>query len=312
MLSRSAENLFWLSRYMERAEATTRLIEMGRRMAMLPGPANRDEWRSVARASGSSAFMFDGEPATEAAVVNLLMLREDNPSSIRSSLLGARANAKSVRTSLTQQMWETLNDGWRSLDQIDDAAAVRDLNTHLDGVRTLTATFRGAAEASMLRNDRYDFLRLGGLVERADMTLRLLDVKYFVLLPETEVIGGGRDHHQWTSILGALSGMRAFHHLYKGDFSPWKITDFLILNRAFPRSLAFCYQQIVEHLNNLSAVYGAETPCSTTAWNALVGISRIGPGEIFRTGLHEFILEAISTNVRLTREIADSYYFAGG
>ena len=311
MLSRSAENLFWLSRYIERAETTARLIEMGRRMALLRGPATRNEWRSVARASGSAHFLADEEQPAEAAVVELLLLRDDNPSSIKSSLAQARANAKAVRTSLTQQMWETLNDGWRRLDDIDGLSAVRDLNTLLDWVKTLTATFRGAAETSMLRNDRYDFLQLGGYIERADMTLRLLDVKYYVLLPETDVIGGGRDHHQWTSILSALSAMRAFHHLYKGDFSPWKITDFLILNRAFPRSLAYCYEELVEHLNSLSAAYGVEHPCSRTAWDFLVRISRIGSGEIFQTGLHEFIIGAISENSRLAREIADAYGFGG-
>jgi len=311
MLSRSAENLFWLSRYMERAEATARLIEMGRRMAMLPSLGTQDDWLSVVRASGSAAFLPEGETANEASVVDLLLLREDNPSSIRSSLSRARANAKSVRTAMTRQMWETLNDGWRMLDGLDGAGAVRDLSAHLDWVATLTATFRGAAEASMLRDDRYDFLRLGGYVERADMTLRLLDVKYYVLLPETEVIGGGRDHHQWTSVLGALSGMRAFHHLYKGDFSPWKITDFVILNSAFPRSLAFSYQQIVEHLNNLAARYDAESPCARTAWDALMRISRIGAGEIFSTGLHEFVINAISVNNRLSEEIAETYHFQG-
>lgn len=308
MLSRSAENLFWLARYMERAESTARLIEMGRRMTLLPGPADRDEWRTVARVGGALPFVGEG-PATESAVVNLLLLRDDNPSSIRSSLLRARSNAKSVRTALTQQMWEILNDGWRRLDDVDEAGALRDFYALLEWVRTLAATFRGAADASMLRDDRYDFLRLGGLIERADITLRLLDVKYHVLLPETEVVGGGRDYHQWTSILGALSGMRAFHHLYKGDFSPWKITDFLILNRAFPRSVAFCHEEIVEHLNSLAAHYDVEQKCASTAWNSLVRISRIGPGEVFRSGLHEFIVETISVNNRLAEEIAEDFHF---
>ncbi|MEE2691677.1 MAG: alpha-E domain-containing protein [Pseudomonadota bacterium] len=309
MLSRSAENLFWLARYMERAEATARLIEMGRRMAMLPGPAGRDEWRSVARAGASGGFIAADEPAFEGNVVSLLLLREDNPSSIRSSFSRARFNARAVRTALTQQMWETLNDGWRRLEGVDEDEARRDLVGILDWVKTRAATFRGAADSSMLRDDRYDFLRLGGLIERADATLRLLDVKYYVLLPEADVIGGGRDHHQWTSVLFALNGLRAFHHAYKGDFSPWKIADFLILNRDFPRSLAFCYSQIVEHLNNLSVRYGDHHRCSKTSWDALVRLSRTGAGEIFRNGLHEFVNDAIVVNNRLAAEISEAYYF---
>lgn len=309
MLSRSADNLFWMARYMERAEATARLIEMGRRMAMLPGPSGRDEWRSVARVGGAAGLLADNEPVTEGAVVNMLLLREENPSSIRASFLRARNNARAVRTALTQQMWETLNDGWRRLEGVDEFAARRDLVAILDWVKTRAATFRGAADTSMLRDDRYDFMRLGGLVERADATLRLLDVKYYVLLPEADVIGGGRDHHQWTSVLSALNGLRAFHHAYRGDFSPWKIADFLILNRDFPRSLAFCYDQIVEHLNSLAARYGAEPPCSRTAWNALVRLSKTGAGEIFRNGLHEFVADGIAVNNRLASEISQTYHF---
>lgn len=308
MLSRSAQNLFWLSRYMERAEATARLVGMGRRMAMLPG-SNRDEWRSVARAGGAGAFCVGSAPMTEADVIDLLLLSEENPSSIKSSLIHARANAKAVRTALTQQMWETLNDGWRKLDAVSVKSAEHDLTTLLDWVVMTAATFRGAGEASMLRNDRFDFLRLGGFIERADMTLRLLDVKYYVLLPETDVVGGGRDYHHWTSILAAMSATRAFHHLYRGDFSPWKITDFIILNGAFPRSLTFCYQQIVEHLNSLQSQYGVEHPCASTAWNALVGMTKIGAGEIFRTGLHEFLTGAVATNNKVATEIAEAYHF---
>jgi len=309
MLSRSAENLFWLSRYLERAEATARLIEMGRRMAMLPGPTIRGEWTSVARVAGSVHLLESDAAVDEAAVVSLLLLREDNPSSIRSSFARARMNAKSVRTALTQQMWEVMNDGWRRLELVDQSEARSDLTALLDWVKLRAATFRGAADTSMLRDDRYDFLRLGGLIERADATLRLLDVKYYILLPESDVVGGGRDHHQWTSLLQALNGLRAFHHSYSGDFSPWKIADFLILNSAFPRSLGFCYGQIVEHLSSLERRYGSMHACSNTAWDALVRLSRAGAGEIFSSGLHEFVTHAITTNNRLAAEIAEAYHF---
>jgi len=309
MLSRTAEHLFWLARYLERAESTARLIEMGRRMAMLPGPLDRDEWRSVARSCGAAEFFPDGRPATEHTVVASLTLDRENPSSIRSCLEQARFNAKAVRTALTQQMWETLNDGWRRLEGVDEEMLRRDLTTILEWVKTRGATFRGATEASMLRNDRYDFLRLGSFIERADMTLRLLDVKYYVLLPESEVAGGGRDHHQWTSILHALSGIRAFHHCYRGDYSPWKIADFLLLNRQFPRSLSACYAQIVQHLDNLVSAYGAEHDCQHTARKMVARLDAAGMGEIFQQGLHEFILEARGVNMRLSSQISEAYYF---
>ena len=307
MLSRTAQNLFWLARYMERAEATARLIEMGQRMALLPGPKERNEWRSVMLAAG--APVGADEKITESKVIKTLLLSADNPGSVRYCLDRARANAKAVRTALTQQQWETLNDGWRRFEALAPEDARQNLGDHVDWVKQRAATFRGATEGFMLRNDRYDFLLLGGYLERANMTLRLLDIKYYVLLPESEVVGGHRDHYQWRSILLALSGHRAFHHSYDGDYSPWKISDFLILSRAFPRSVAFCYGGIRLHLQRLGQVYGEEADCSQTADDMIRRLSAKDVGEIFQTGLHEFVVSAINTTYRLSQEISDAYHF---
>ena len=243
MLSRAAQSLYWMGRYMERADATARLIEMGHRMTMLPGSNEMEEWRSVALASGSAMGLAKTDAEiTPSSVIYRLLIDGDNPSSIRSCLSAARANGRAIRTALTQDTWEALNDGWRQLGEVDAETARRSLSALLEWTKNRTSAFRGAAENSLLRNDGYFFLRLGGLMERADMTLRLLDVKYYVLLPETDVVGGGRDYHQWTSVLRATSALRAYHHVYKGDYSPWGIADFLILNAIFPRSVSYCYQ----------------------------------------------------------------------
>ncbi|MDT8344964.1 MAG: alpha-E domain-containing protein [Thermohalobaculum sp.] len=309
MLSRTAENLYWMGRYMERAECTARLIEMGHRMAMLPGSYSDDEWRSVAAASGSTDLFDKESTITDAVILRTLMLDPDNPSSIRVCLRQARANGRAVRNALTRDMWETLNEGWRRLDEVDVAGAQRDLRTLLDWIKGRAIMFRGAASTSMLREDRYDFLLLGAHVERADMMLRLLDVKYYVLLPETEVVGGGRDYHQWTSLLHATSALRAFHHVYRGDYSPWKIADFLILNRAFPRSVAFCYDQIGHFLDRLARGYGARHVCHTTASGMIARLDDLEMGEIFQHGLHDFISGTIATTRRLHTEIYRAYHF---
>ncbi len=309
MLSRTAENLFWMARYLERAESTARLIEMGQRMALLPGSGTRQEWRSVIRTTGAEEYFKDVAAMSEAVVVRGLVLDRDNPASIHSCLASARANGKAIRTALTQEMWEALNDGWRRLETIDEATARRDLPTILDWVKARAAMFRGASETGMLRKDGYDFLRLGGHVERADMTLRLLNVKYFVLLPETEVVGGGRDHHQWTSVLHALSASRAYHHVYRGDYAPWKIADFLILNGAFPRSVAYCYAQICHNLDRLARLYGTRHDAHSTAYAALSRIEDAGIGEVFQNGLHSFVNDYIAVTARLSREISRAYHF---
>lgn len=308
MLSRTAENLFWCSRYLERAEGTARLIEMGHRMTLIPG-AGREEWRSVAAAVGASEVFEKEERLTERLIVEKLVLCPETPASLRYCLDRARDNAKAVRTALTKEMWEALNDGWRRLEALDTEQALRELPTLIDWVRARAATFRGASETSMLRDDRYYFLRIGGHLERADLTLRLLDVKYFVLLPETEVIGGGRDHHQWTSVLHAMSAVRAYHHVYRGDFSPWRISDFLILNQQFPRSVSYCWNEIHRYLDLLSNAYGQRSEANMQIGKMVALLADTEMGEIFQTGLHEFATEAIGENARLATDIGRAYHF---
>jgi len=309
MLSRTAENLFWMGRYMERADATARLIEMGHRMAMLPGSNEMEEWRSVATASGSALDIAEKTQLTPDDVIERLLLDDENPSSIRSCLQQARANGRAIRTALTQDMWEALNDNWRQLGQIDVQTARRNLPSLLEWAKNRTAAFRGASEISLLRNDGYFFLRMGGLIERADMTLRLLDVKYYVLLPETDVVGGGRDYHQWTSVLRATSALRAYHHVYKGDYTPWGIADFLILNEQFPRSVAFCVRAIQRYLDDLSDLYGERQDCNDTAAELVAQLDNLDIEELFQAGLHEFIAGAVGSTRRLSAEISRAYHF---
>ncbi|MEO1687938.1 MAG: alpha-E domain-containing protein, partial [Pseudomonadota bacterium] len=223
----------------------------------------------------------------------------------------ARANGKAVRTALTQEMWEALNDGWRRLETVNDDGPTlrRELPVLLEWTKARSTLLRGAAETGMLRNDGWDFLRMGGFVERADMLLRLLDVKYHVLLPETDVVGGGRDHHQWTSVLHATSAVRAFHHVYRGDYAPWKIADFLLLNRAFPRSLIHCYREIGVHLDYISRRYGARHECHSIAHLMIARLEDLAMGELFQQGLHEFVGEAVGVTGRLSNEISRAYHF---
>jgi uncharacterized alpha-E superfamily protein len=305
MLSRTAQNLFWMGRYIERADATARLIEMGRRMAMLPG-AN-EEWRSVALACGCGDAL--PEVASDSEIIAYLLLDRENRSSIQSCIAQARANAKAIRTALTADMWEALNDHWRLLEALDADEAISDLPVWLDWAKQRAAAFRGAAETSLLRNEGYVFLRLGEYVERAEMTLRLLDVKYYVLLPETDVVGGGRDFHQWTSVLRATSAVRAYHHVYRGDYTPWGIAEFLVLNTTFPRSANFCYRALARHLDELAILYGERHDCHEIVTDMVARLERCDIQTLFQTGLHEFIGDAIQVTNRLSAEISRAYHF---
>jgi len=309
MLSRTAENLFWMARYLERAESTARLITMGQRMAVLPGSAHRDEWRSVLRVTDSESFVQESGPITEGDIVRVLLLDPANPSSIHSCLVRARANGRSVRTKLTQEMWEALNLSWRRFESLAEDEARHELPALIDWVKTRASIFRGAAETGMMRHAGHAFMRIGGAIERAQMTLRLLDVKYFVLLPETDVVGGGRDHYQWTSVLHALSGIRAYHHVYGGVYAPAQIADFLMVNRAFPRSVAYCVDQLRFHLERVAQEHGIHADCHETVDEIFEFLAAGRDGRLFQRGLHESVQQCLQMTNQLASEIAESYYF---
>jgi len=309
MLSRTAENLFWMARYIERAESTARLITMGQRMAVVPGPAYRDEWRSVLRVTDSEGRLDHDGPITEADIVRILLLDPANPASIQSCLVAARTNGRSVRTKLTQEMWEALNMSWRKFEDYTVEEAHRELPALIDWVKARASVFRGAAETGMLRHAGHYFMKMGGTIERAQMTLRLLEVKYYVLLPETDVIGGGRDHYQWTSVLHATSAIRAYHHVYGGDHTPAKISDFLMVNRAFPRSVAFCVDQLRWHLERLGEDHELPPHCHDTVAEIEALLQSGRDGAIFSHGLHESVQQCIILVNRLASDVAEAFHF---
>lgn len=309
MLSRTADSLYWLARYTERADAAGRLLMMGQRLAMLPDGPNGEGWRSVLRVTGCDAMVAPDAVVSESDAVAILLLDPDNPSSIRASLARARGNGRAVRTALTTEMWEALNDGWRRLERTSLDKAVRELPSLIDWVRAYVGRFRGAVSTSMLRNEGHDFLRIGGAMERAGITLRLLDVNYQLLLPEGDGVGGHKDHFRWNALLQTLSGMRAYYHVYRENVRPWHIADFLLTSRIFPRSLAYSIGQTRYHLDRLSYGHGHTQQVHRSVELFDDRLARMGDGAIFQYGLHEFVTESLDELNGIAREIGEAYHF---
>ncbi|MBC7157069.1 MAG: alpha-E domain-containing protein, partial [Rhodobacteraceae bacterium] len=264
MLSRTAENLYWLARYVERAETMARLMEVGGRIALLPaaaGAGNRSEWESLLRASGTAdGFTRKYGDAVQRNVESYLFFDRDNTSSVASCLTAARENGRIVRTALTTQMWDALNTAFQELREWERTPRSDiTLSQLTDWTTRHAAMLRGAIEATHLRNDGYDFLNLGFALERADNTARLLDVKYYVLLPQVDFVGSGLDNYQWMTLLRALSAHRAFHWAYGGEVTAAKIAHFLILNPQMPRSLLTSVDAAATHLDRLARGYGCTT-----------------------------------------------------
>jgi uncharacterized alpha-E superfamily protein len=313
MLGRTANDLFWLSRYIERAENMARLIEAGYRIALLPrtGDDTKQEWSSTLESAGCAAqYHAKHETLNTRDVIDFLLFDNQNPSSIHACLATARRNARAQRTALTREMWESLNGSWLEFQTIKPDTLRSDaLPRILDWVKERSAGYRGALLNTILRNDTFYFSQLGTFLERADNTARILDVKYYVLLPSTSMVGSGVDNAQWEAILRSVSAHRSYRWVYKDSYRSWRIADYLILNRAMPRSLRACYGEIDTALNGLVALYGDEQPCLGTAKSTLAVLEKGDIDTIFQSGLHEFLLDFISRNNRVAQEISEAYHF---
>jgi uncharacterized alpha-E superfamily protein len=311
MLSRTADNLYWLSRYVERAEYLARILESTQRVATLPlnyiGTSN--EWASsIATAGCAGAFYAAYDEANEENVTEFLAFSLNNPSSIRSCIEAARTNARAVRTALTVEMWDAINGAWIELKRFGNGPTSRDeLLRFLRWVQETSMLFDGSAYRTMLRNDAYWFSRLGVFMERADNTARILDVKYHLLLPEPEHVGGPLDYFQWAAILRSVSALTAYHWVYRDSVKPWLIADLLILNDQMPRSLASCYSNLVDFLDRIGRAYGRQGPTQRQARAIRTRLENSRIDDIFQSGLHEFITDFIADNNKLGVAISEQY-----
>jgi uncharacterized alpha-E superfamily protein len=315
MLGRTANDLFWLSRYLERAENMARLVEVGYRIALLPreGEGYNEEWRSTLQSAGCEAgYLAKYEAPTTADVINYLLFDPDNPSSVRSCISVARRNARAQRTALTREMWESLNSAWIDFQAINPNDVTADqLPALLDWVKERSATYRGALLNTILRNDTFYFSQLGTFLERADNTARILDVKYFVLLPNYQMIGSSVDNLQWASILRSVSAHRSYRWVYRHAYKPWNIADYLILNAEMPRSLKACYLEIEQAVAGLQKFYHQADACIPSAKETLAMLENENIDRIFQSGLHEFLTDFLARNNRLGHQISTVYHFNG-
>eukprot|EP01037_Dinobryon_pediforme_P010117 gene10117-10184_t len=240
------------------------------------------------------------DKATRENVIEFLVTGATNPNSIRNCIEIARTNARAVRTALTSEMWEIINEAWLKIQKFSPSdIRGNDLGRFLSFIKDMSLQFDGAAYRTMLRTDHYYFQRLGMLIERADNTARLLDVKYHVLLPDTEPVGGGLDYFQWTSLLRSVSGLTSFHWVYRETVKPWLVADFLILRPEQPRSLVSVYASINQFLNMLAENYGRQGASQRISRGTYASLQNTKIDDLFQSGLHEFLSGFIADNNRL-------------
>lgn len=313
MLGRAANGVYWMNRYLERAENTARLIDVGFHLALTRSDkhAADEEWKSVLTTTGQvDAYCQTHTDFSGPQVFNFLLRDKDNPGSVLQMVENARTNARVVRTSITNSVWEATNEGWMILrEMLSRPVRESNLGEVISAVRRQATLVRGAMEGTMLRNEVFNFARIGTFIERADSTARILDVKYYVLLPSVAWVGSSLDNVQWETLLRSVAGNRAYSWLNAGSLDPQGIARFLILDGQFPRSLVFCYEKIRSNMAGLAKEYGHEVSAHELLREAGARLHQTTVEKIFEQGLHGFLQNFIGKTIEIGNAIAADYRF---
>ncbi len=298
MLSRTADHLFWMSRYMERAENTARMLNVNYETSLLPQSAEATEqgWRGLLSISElTPAYLERYQDFNGRDVMNFMVREESNPSSILACLRAARENARAVRGTLTTEVWETQNQAWLEFNRLlREGAFTRDPGTFFEWVKFRSHLSRGVTVGTMLQDDSLHFLRIGTFLERGDNTARLLDVKFHALAGEyfgtgTEKESPEVDFYHWSAILRSVSGFEIYRKVYRNVIRPEKVAELLILRPDMPRSLAACLNDVVANLKMVANEHSSETLRRAGRLRSDLQYGRID--EILATGLHAYLTE---------------------
>ncbi len=309
MLSRVAESLYWMQRYRERAENTARLIEASLHLNIDAPGDDQAQWYPVVATTGDQELFekLYGQ-ASEENVLRFLTFDERNPNSIVNCILNSRENARSIRPVITSEMWNELNLTHVQVQKkaLEGKIAGRDF---YDCIRKSCQLFTGIMDTTLSHNEAWHFGRLGNLIERADQTSRILDVKYFILLPTPEYVGTTYDDIQWTALLKSVSALEMYRRV-RNSVQHIHVVEFLILNREFPRSIYSCLYRAEQSLRQiLKNETGACQGYRQTA--ALCKrLSDIGIGEIINSGLHEFLDDIQSRIIEINNSITADFFAA--
>ncbi len=307
MLSSTAKNLYWMGRYLQRAENTVRLLEASHRMSLQATAINA--WNSVAIILGQGEPFAARYPApTLTDLLDFMTFEEANSSSVFCSIRGARDNARAERNNLTTDVWEHLNGLWLEIAQL--AAGDRRALDHrgvLEAVKRQTLTVAGAANSTLVRDDAFNFLALGTYIERADNTARILDVKYHIILPRGEKVGGSLDYYQWSEVLSCIGAFRTYRRVYSSRIEPWRVAELMVLHPGVPRSLHFSMRQVEENLDALATAYGRRGEANRLAGEIGSQLRYGRIDSIFTVGLHEFLTDFIERTAKLSDEIGRQF-----
>ena len=292
MLSRVADSIYWMSRFVERAENVARFISVNLNLSLdMPGEAGQQWWPLVVITGDHEVFAQRIGGTTKESVVQFLTFDTDNPNSILSCLRSARENARSVREIISAEMWEHINKFYL---KVRDGGTLEDVLDNpyefYDQVNVSGQQFSGVTDGTMTHGEAWQFCQLGRMIERADKTSRILDVKYFILLPKPSDVGSPYDDIQWLALLRSASALEMYRQRH-GRISPVNVVKFLVLDKEFPRAVLHCLTRANESLHAIS--------CTSPGSFSNLAEQRLGQlraelaytqaEEVIAGGLHEFI-----------------------
>ena len=297
MLSRHANNLYWMSRQIERAENTARLLDITYQMSLLPyrikdaTNAWDEPWALPLIINGLASGYYASYPGPLSSdkVLRFMVIDSSNPSSVYALMSAARENARSMRGLLTTEMFEDLNATWIELrSRVETALNQGQISDFFAWIKTRSHQFRGVTFGTMLRDDAYQFIRLGTFMERADNTVRLLDVKYHTLLPSAADVGGAVDYYQWSALLRSVSALNSYRRIYRDVITPRRVAELLILRDDMPRALHACLNEIYDILRGLCKRESMEPERLAGELHAQLHYGRVA--QIMSSGLHEYLM----------------------
>ena len=309
MLSRVADRIFWMSRQMERAENMARILGVTSNLVLFGTKDAQQQKNLLAPLSiteTDEAFFASHKKLTLPALLDFMALDEKNPSSIYSCLKWARENGHAVRWQITSEMWETLNATWLELKGFKRKDIIgADATRFFDWVKDRSHLFRGVTYGTIVRGEAFNFSRLGTFLERADNTARILDVKYHILLPRVEDVGGALDYYQWAALLRSVSAFETYRTLYRDQIFPIKVAELLLLERRMPRSLAASFDQVTEALSRIEGQNDQAAKRLASELHARLTHADIE--EIFQSGLHEYLETCLDDIGELGNRIQRAY-----
>ena len=308
MLARVGRRIFWMSRLMERAENMARLLGVTSNVVLFSTKETQEQnLLAPLTITGTTKDYFKRhEVVTLPLLIDYMALDEDNATSIAACIRKARDNAHAVRWQITSEMWETLNATWLELRSYEreDVTGSESMR-FFDWVKDRSHLFRGVTYGTIMRGEAFNFSRLGTFLERADETARILDVKYHILLPRVEDVGGALDYYQWAALLRSVSSLETYRMIYRDQIYPIKVAELLILERRMPRSLAASLDEIVRALSHVSG--RNDQPAKRLAAELQARLVHGDIKEIFSGGLHEYLTEFLDDVYELGQRIERAY-----